>query len=280
MERSVHDWQLDWTLLDHDFHRKTQAYVKALNKLYVEQTALHQVDFSWEGFRWIDFHDADQGIVSFDRRAHDPQTSSWYKPRDKAKVEQSVPIAERWILARLRNRRFLGAVDLNVAMANSSATSTRAVEGLRREPGRIVRDHRQAGAEAAARRALRLRRLEALPRRPRLPRRGRRPLVSAPFRLIKELVDVRIADKTVEIFHKGQRVASHPRTPSAQPHDDRRAHAESHRRHGLGRRPASSPSPIRSARRPPRSSRRSWPTVRIPNRASNLSGHPRPDAEL
>ena len=67
-----HDWQLDWTLLDHDFHRKMQTYVKALNKLYVEQPALHQVDFSWEGFQWIDFHDVDQGVVSFLRRAHDP----------------------------------------------------------------------------------------------------------------------------------------------------------------------------------------------------------------
>ena len=67
-----YDWQLDWTLLDHDFHRKMQAYVKALNKLYVEQPALHQVDFSWEGFQWIDFHDVDDGIVSFVRRARDP----------------------------------------------------------------------------------------------------------------------------------------------------------------------------------------------------------------
>ena len=40
-----------------------------------------------------------------------------YKPRDKAKVEQSVLIAERWILARLRNRRFFSAADLNVAIA-------------------------------------------------------------------------------------------------------------------------------------------------------------------
>ncbi len=67
-----HDWQLDWTLLDHDDHRKIQAYVKALNKLYIEQPALHEVDFSWEGFQWIDFHDVDQSVVSFIRRAGDP----------------------------------------------------------------------------------------------------------------------------------------------------------------------------------------------------------------
>jgi transposase len=29
-----------------------------------------------------------------------------YKPRDKAKVEVGVQVVQRWILARLRNRRF------------------------------------------------------------------------------------------------------------------------------------------------------------------------------
>jgi transposase len=42
---------------------------------------------------------------------------------------------------------------------------------------------------------------------------------------------VRFAGKTVEIFHKGQRVASHGRADPARPHDDRGAHPSSHRRH-------------------------------------------------
>jgi transposase len=41
-----------------------------------------------------------------------------YKPRDKAKVEQSVLLAERWILAKLRNHRFFGAADLNAAISD------------------------------------------------------------------------------------------------------------------------------------------------------------------
>jgi hypothetical protein len=41
---------------------------------------------------------------------------------------------------------------------------------------------------------------------------------STPYRLIRELVDVRIADKTVEIFHKGQRIASHARAPNRRGH--------------------------------------------------------------
>ena len=58
--------------LDHDLHRNIQEYLRALNKLYVEQPALHEVDFSWEGFQWIDFHDVDNGVVSFVRRAKEP----------------------------------------------------------------------------------------------------------------------------------------------------------------------------------------------------------------
>jgi 1,4-alpha-glucan branching enzyme len=63
---------LDWMLLDFDPHRKLQRYVQDLNALYRAQPALHEVDFSWEGFQWIDFHDVDQSIVSFLRRAKGP----------------------------------------------------------------------------------------------------------------------------------------------------------------------------------------------------------------
>jgi len=41
---------------------------------------------------------------------------------------------------------------------------------------------------------------------------------STPYRLIRELVDVRITDKTIEIFHKGQRIASHARAPNRHGH--------------------------------------------------------------
>jgi 1,4-alpha-glucan branching enzyme len=68
-----HEGEVDWILLDHDSHRKLQECVKALNGLYVREAALHQVDFSWEGFQWIDLHDVDNSIVSFVRRARDPK---------------------------------------------------------------------------------------------------------------------------------------------------------------------------------------------------------------
>ena len=63
---------LDWMLLDFEPHRKLQQFVKDLNRLYLSEPALHEVDFSWEGFQWIDFHDVDHSVVSFLRRAKDP----------------------------------------------------------------------------------------------------------------------------------------------------------------------------------------------------------------
>ena len=39
------------------------------------------------------------------------------RPRDKPKVEVGVQVVERWILARLRNRRFFSLAELNAAIA-------------------------------------------------------------------------------------------------------------------------------------------------------------------
>ncbi|MEK7407864.1 MAG: 1,4-alpha-glucan branching protein GlgB [Acidobacteriota bacterium] len=61
-----------WELLEFDYHRKLQACVRDLNRLYRSQPALHQVDFHWSGFEWVDFQDAGSSIISFLRRAEDP----------------------------------------------------------------------------------------------------------------------------------------------------------------------------------------------------------------
>jgi 1,4-alpha-glucan branching enzyme len=67
-----HDRQLDWGVLNHEAHRALQQFHQDLNRLYAAQPALHEVDFEWQGFEWIDFHDVDQSIVSFYRKAKDP----------------------------------------------------------------------------------------------------------------------------------------------------------------------------------------------------------------
>jgi len=68
-----HDAQLDWGALDQVSHRGLQRLVADLNRLYQDEPALHQVDFDWRGFEWIDCHDADASVYSFIRRAKDPE---------------------------------------------------------------------------------------------------------------------------------------------------------------------------------------------------------------
>ncbi len=61
-----------WDLTAYEYHRKLQSLVRELNRLYASQPALHQVDFHYTGFEWVDFHDVESSIISFLRRADDP----------------------------------------------------------------------------------------------------------------------------------------------------------------------------------------------------------------
>jgi 1,4-alpha-glucan branching enzyme len=61
--------EVEWWLLEFEVHRRLQRYCTALNDLYRKEPALHEVDFQWWGFEWIDFHDAENSIISFVRRA-------------------------------------------------------------------------------------------------------------------------------------------------------------------------------------------------------------------
>ena len=62
---------LEWQLLDYDTHRGLQNLSADLNAIYRNEPSLHQVDFDWHGFEWIDCNDADSSVLSFLRRAKD-----------------------------------------------------------------------------------------------------------------------------------------------------------------------------------------------------------------
>ncbi|SPE38339.1 1,4-alpha-glucan branching enzyme [Candidatus Sulfopaludibacter sp. SbA6] len=67
-----HDWGIRWELLEFEPHRKLQALVRELNRLYRANPSLYQVDFHYTGFEWVDFHDGESSIIAFVRRAEDP----------------------------------------------------------------------------------------------------------------------------------------------------------------------------------------------------------------
>ena len=64
---------LEWHLLQYESHRGVQNLVSDLNKLFAAEPALHQVDFDWRGFEWIDCNDADNSVFSFIRRGKKPE---------------------------------------------------------------------------------------------------------------------------------------------------------------------------------------------------------------
>jgi 1,4-alpha-glucan branching enzyme len=63
---------LDWDLLQYESHRGVQLLVRDLNKLLTGNPSLHQVDFDWQGFEWIDANDSDNSVYSFVRRGKNP----------------------------------------------------------------------------------------------------------------------------------------------------------------------------------------------------------------
>ncbi|MEC4676874.1 MAG: 1,4-alpha-glucan branching protein GlgB, partial [Nitrospirota bacterium] len=63
---------LDWHLLELEDHRKLWNYVRDLNGIYSSEPALYEVDFDQKGFEWIDFRDTDNSVLSFIRRAGNP----------------------------------------------------------------------------------------------------------------------------------------------------------------------------------------------------------------
>jgi 1,4-alpha-glucan branching enzyme len=64
-----HDESLDWHLLDYDDHRKLQALVRDLNRLYRAEPALWEADTEAAGFRFIDADNADDNVIAFVRVA-------------------------------------------------------------------------------------------------------------------------------------------------------------------------------------------------------------------
>lgn len=68
-----HEDSLQWHLLDFEPHRGLQRYVADLNRLYRSQPALHEVDYDWTGFQWIDLHDSEQSTLTYIRRAKEPE---------------------------------------------------------------------------------------------------------------------------------------------------------------------------------------------------------------
>jgi transposase len=155
------------------------------------------------------------------------------RPRDKAKAEVGVQVAERWILARLRHAPFASLAALNARIAEH-------LQDLNTRRMRRYQASRRELFERLDRPALR-----PLPAAPFVYGEWKLARVnidyhvevhghyySVPHPLVHEPVEVRVAATTVEVFHRGQRVAAHLRSDLRGRHTTVAAHMpQAHQRH-------------------------------------------------
>ncbi|MGL5113195.1 MAG: 1,4-alpha-glucan branching protein GlgB, partial [Flavobacterium sp.] len=62
---------LDWHLLQNPFHQGIKAVITALNTLYKFEPALHEKQFSPEGFEWINYSDHENAVMTYIRKGND-----------------------------------------------------------------------------------------------------------------------------------------------------------------------------------------------------------------
>ena len=135
-----------------------------------------------------------------------------YKPKDKAKVELSVKLVQRWILAKLRNRQFFSVSELNQAIRPL-------LKELNNRKIRLLGKSRRQLYEALDKPAL-----QTLPSQPYMYKEFKlcrvnidyhiqldKCFYSVPYQLVKKEVEARYSDYVIEIFHQNKRVAVHNR---------------------------------------------------------------------
>jgi transposase len=154
-------------------------------------------------------------------------------PKDKAAVEMSVLVCQRWILARLRNRRFFSLTELNIAIAELLVNLNQ--RAFKKLPG-----SRASAFEAIDRPALkplpptRYEYAEWIKAKPGIDYHIEADYhyYSAPHALVGQRLLVRMTAKSIECFFKGQRVAAHVRSYLPRKHTTLPEHMpESHRKH-------------------------------------------------
>jgi transposase len=136
-----------------------------------------------------------------------------YEPRDKAKVEGGVLLAQRWILARLRHQRFFSLSELNAAIRKQ-------LESFNERPFKKLPGCRKTAFDEIDRLALR-----PLPSIPFEFADWKKATVgfdyhvefdhhyySAPYQRAHQKIQIRATAQVIEVFHKGERIASHVRS--------------------------------------------------------------------
>ena len=96
-----HEQSLEWHLLEFAPHQGIRQWVRDLNRLYRTTPALHQRDFSADGFEWIDCDNADDSVIVYLRRGHGPRemvlVACNFTPVAREHYRVGVPLPGKWL---------------------------------------------------------------------------------------------------------------------------------------------------------------------------------------
>jgi 1,4-alpha-glucan branching enzyme len=91
---------IDWHLLQYPYQSGVQRCLADLNHLYRSEPALHQIDFDWRGFEWLESHDNENSVFAFVRKTEDPHDSVAvvcnFTPVPRLEYRVGVPIGGYW----------------------------------------------------------------------------------------------------------------------------------------------------------------------------------------
>ena len=96
----THEGELEWWVSGQPAHAGVQTMMRDLNRVYRNEPALHEIDFSADGFEWIDPGNAEASVLSFLRKgsgaAPPVLTVTNFTPVPRPNFGVGVPRAGRW----------------------------------------------------------------------------------------------------------------------------------------------------------------------------------------
>ncbi|MBQ7975345.1 MAG: 1,4-alpha-glucan branching protein GlgB [Clostridia bacterium] len=110
-----YDEELEWNILDVEQNKRLKRYVKELNKFYTDNRALWECDDSWDGFRWINYSDNENSVISYMRMgkksADNITVVSNFTPVDRPVYKIGVPEAGTYeVVFSSDSKRFGGSL--------------------------------------------------------------------------------------------------------------------------------------------------------------------------
>jgi 1,4-alpha-glucan branching enzyme len=97
----AHEGELEWWVTSMPEHGGVLRWVSELNRVYRDEPALHEIDFSQEGFEWIEANDAQYSALAFLRKARNRNApivlaACNFTPLPRQNYVLGVPRAGRW----------------------------------------------------------------------------------------------------------------------------------------------------------------------------------------